>query len=121
MKKYIILTGSFIFNLNSWAWAQAQAAQESPGFGQMLFPLFATVAIIYFLVLRPQVRREKSFQQMVKAIEKGDEVTTKGGLIGKVTNIADKVLTLEVAEKIRVKVDRNFIQEVAKEKPVASA
>lgn len=97
-------------------WAQAQSAQEAPGFGQMMFPLFATVAIIYFLVLRPQVRREKSFQEMVKTIEKGDEVTTKGGLIGKVTNIADKVLTLEIAEKTRVKVDRNFVQTVVKEK-----
>jgi len=121
MKKYLILTTAFILNLQSLVLAQAQGAQESPGFGQMLFPLVATVAIIYFLVLRPQVRREKSFQEMVKKIEKGDEVTTKGGLIGRVTNIADKILTIEVAEKTRVKIDRNFVQEVTKDKPAATA
>ena len=89
-----------------------QADQSSP-FG-MLIPMAAIFGIFYFLLIRPQQKRQKDQEQMLKAIEKGDEVVTAGGLHGKVVGTTEDTLTLEIGavkgERIRVKVARSKIE-----------
>ena len=81
-------------------------------------PIAAIFLIFYFLLIRPQQKRQKEQQAMLKAIVKGDDVETAGGLQGKVTGVTDDVLTLEIAsvkgERVRVKVARARIESVKK-------
>jgi len=84
----------------------------------MFVPMAAIFLIFYFLLIRPQQKRQKEQEAMLKAIVKGDDVVTAGGLHGKVTGVTDDVLTLEIAvlkgERIRVKVARNKVDNVRK-------
>ena len=70
------------------------------------------VVIFYFLLIRPQQKKQKEHQKMLAALQKGDDVITAGGIQGKITGVADNVLTIEIAEKVRVKVKREFITSV---------
>lgn len=98
------------------AYAQTAAATPAkPGLMDYLWPVVATFVIFYFFMMKPQKAQRARVAQL-NAIEKGDEVVTKGGLIGKVTNIAEKILTLEIADQTRVKIDRDFIHAVNKAK-----
>ncbi len=85
--------------------------QAQPGSPlDFLFPMAAIFAIFYFLLIRPQQRRQRDHEKMLGAIEKGDRVVTSGGLHGVVAGTSDDVLTLDVAnlkgERVRIKVDR---------------
>ena len=96
-------------------WLQAQPA--SPGaFGSMLFPMAAIFVIFYLLLIRPQQKKQRETEDMIKKIEKGDNVVTSGGLHGKVTGVSDDVLTIEIAavkgDQVRVKVSRSRVEQV---------
>ena len=86
----------------------------------MLVPMGLIFLIFYFLLIRPQSKRQRELEQALKAIEKNDNVVTAGGLHGKVVGIADDVLTVEIAalkgERVRVKVSRAKIESVQKAK-----
>jgi len=77
-----------------------------PGFFIMMAVLFA---IFYFLIIRPQQKKQKELKKMLTSLNYGDLVLTSGGLQGKITGLTDTVVTLEVADKVRVKVSRSFI------------
>ena len=79
---------------------------DSGGMITSLLPLILIVVIMYFLVLRPQQQRAKQHQSMVKALRRGDTVVTNGGLLGKVTDVGDTFVTLEIADGVRVKVQK---------------
>lgn len=72
-------------------------------------PLILMVAIFYFLLIRPQQKKQKEHRQMLANLQKGDVVMTSGGMHGKITGITDTVATLEIADKVRVKVARGYI------------
>ena len=72
-------------------------------------PLILMVAIFYFLLIRPQQKKQKEHRTMLSNLQKGDVVITQGGLHGKITGITEAVVTLEIAEKVRVKVGRGYI------------
>ena len=97
---------------------QAAADQTSP-LG-MLVPMGMIFLIFYFLLIRPQQKRQRDLDAMLKAIDKNDLVVTAGGLHGKVVGIADDVLTIEIAvlksERVRVKVSRSKVESVTKGK-----
>jgi preprotein translocase subunit YajC len=99
-------------------WLQAGPGDASP-FG-MLVPMLLIFLIFYFLLIRPQQRRQRDQESMLKAIEKGDDVITAGGLHGKVVGVTDDVLTLEIAvlkgERVRVRVSRGKIESATKGK-----
>jgi preprotein translocase subunit YajC len=78
-----------------------------------LVPLLLMFAIFYFLLIRPQQKKQKKHRELLGSLKKGDTVVTVGGLHGKITGITETVITLEVAEKVRVKVGRGFISGMA--------
>jgi len=67
-------------------------------------------AVFYFILIRPQVRRQREQQEMLKKLDKGDMILTRGGLIGKITGTAGDVLVVELQEKVRVRVPRSFVE-----------
>jgi preprotein translocase subunit YajC len=92
-------------------------AQTAPGAGgpsQLLsfLPLVLVFVIFYFLLIRPQQKKAKDHQQMLGKLKKNDEVMTSGGIYGKVTALADNVITLEVAPNVRIRVSRPQISAV---------
>lgn len=91
---------------------QGTGGQAGGGFAAFV-PLILMVAIFYFLLIRPQQKKQKEHRTMLAGIQKGDSVITQGGLHGKVTGLTDTVVTLEIAEKVRVKVQRAYIAGLA--------
>jgi preprotein translocase subunit YajC len=66
-------------------------------------------AVFYFILIRPQVKKQKQHQEMLGALQKGDMVITRGGMVGKISGITDQMLTVELQEKVRVRVLRTHI------------
>jgi len=87
---------------------------------QML-PLLLIFVVFYFLLIRPQTKRAKEHKAMVSAIATGDEVVTSGGILGKVTDVADQFLTVEIADGVRVKVQRHTVASVLPKGSLKSA
>ena len=85
-----------------------------------LLPFILIFVIMYFLILRPQQKRVKAHQEMVKNVRRGDTVITQGGLVGKVTKVVDDdQIEVEIAEDVRVRQMRSMVAEVrAKGEPV---
>ena len=77
----------------------------------MSFFIFMAVlfAVFYFILIRPQQKRQKDQRQLLQNLKKGDKVVTTGGLQGTIANLSDTVVTLEIADKVKVKVGRNYI------------
>jgi preprotein translocase subunit YajC len=90
------------------AWAQAGGAATGSGpFGLLM--IAGMFAIFYFLLLRPQQKKAKEHQNMVSRLAVGDEVVTSGGILGRVTDVGDTFLTLEIADSVRVKVQKGQV------------
>ena len=92
-------------------------AQTAPGLGgpgplMTIFPFILIFLIMYLMVIRPQQRKAKEHQEMLKKLKKNDEVMTSGGIYGKVVALADNVVTLEVAPNVRIRVHRPQISAV---------
>jgi preprotein translocase subunit YajC len=75
-------------------------AQAAPAGNQLMsmLPILLMFVILYFLMIRPQMKRQKETRNMIAALAKGDEIVTAGGLLGKVTKVTDSYITAEVAE-----------------------
>lgn len=101
-------------------------AQGAPGLGgdggilMSLLPFILIFVIMYFLILRPQQKRVKAHQEMVKNVRRGDTVVTSGGLIGKITKVVDDdQLEVEISDGVRIRQMRGMISDVrAKGEPV---
>jgi len=105
------------------AFAQGLFGGAASGEGSMLvqfMPLILIIVIMYFLILRPQQRKVKQHQEMVKALRRGDTVVTSGGLVGKVTKVVDdQHVEIEISDGVRVRHLRTSISEVrARGEPV---
>jgi preprotein translocase subunit YajC len=87
------------------AWAQAAPGAGTGGFSFALL-MAAFIALFYFMLIRPQQRRAKEHQTLVSKLASGDEVVTSGGLLGRITDVGDTFVTLEVADGVRVKVQK---------------
>lgn len=92
--------------------AYAQSAGAAGGGLEMLLMMGVFFAIMYFMIIRPQQKRAKEHKNMLEALGKGDEVVTGGGLLGKITNIGDNFIEIEVANNTQVKVQRQAIASV---------
>jgi preprotein translocase subunit YajC len=83
------------------------------GIGAFL-PLILMFVVFYFLLIWPQQKKAKAHRQVLAALQKGDTVVTSSGIYGTITGITDTVVTLEIAEKVRIKVSRSSIAGVVK-------
>jgi preprotein translocase subunit YajC len=106
--------------LISNAWAQAAPGSGGSQF-QFALLMAAFIALFYFMLIRPQQKRAKEHQTLVSKLATGDEVVTSGGLLGKVTEVGDTFVTLEVAEGVRVKVQKVQIQQLMPKGTLKSA
>jgi preprotein translocase subunit YajC len=96
----------------SSAYAQAQGGQPAGGeFFQLGF-LVVLFAIFYFIAIRPQRKRQKEHQQMVSALQKGDEVITSSGILGKITALDEHYIQLNVASGVDMKMQRVYVNAV---------
>lgn len=82
----------------------------------MVVPMILMVAVFYLLLIRPQQRKAKEHRAMLDSLKRGDRVLTAGGLIGEIVAINDQVLTLEIADKVRVEVSKPYITGYAPKK-----
>lgn len=90
----------------SSAWA---APAEQPDPIMSFLPLILIFVVFYFLLIRPQQKRAKEHKQMVATLAKGDEIVTNGGLLGKITEVGDNFIQVQVSEGIEVKVQRQAV------------
>ena len=94
----------------SSAYAQAPAAQPDIGlFGNPLVFIIIMFAVMYFAMIRPQMKRAKEAKQMIEALQKGDEVLTAGGLVGRITKLGEQYVTLEIAAGTEIVVQRSAV------------
>ena len=88
------------------------APSGAASFMVQIFPLIIIFIIFYFLLIRPQQRRVKQHQEMVGGVKPRDEVTTNGGIIGKVTKVDEREIELEIAQGVRVRVAKSMLSDV---------
>ena len=92
--------------------AYAQVGGEAGGSLFRLLPLVVIFVLFYFLLIRPQQKRAKQHKEMVAALSKGEEVVTNGGLLGKVIEVDDNFITVEISSGLNVKVQRQAVSQV---------
>jgi preprotein translocase subunit YajC len=94
------------------AYAQAAAGGDTTSSIMGLLPLLLMFVVLYFVMIRPQMKRQKEHKAMVEALSRGDEVVTAGGLAGKVTQVDEAYISLEIAPNVSVQVQRNAVAQV---------
>ncbi|MED5620496.1 preprotein translocase subunit YajC [Ideonella sp. BN130291] len=98
----------------SEAFAQTAPAAASGGESSLLgmLPLVLMFVVLYFVMIRPQMKRQKEHKAMIEALAKGDEIVTSGGLLGRVTKLGDSFVNLEVANGVELQVQRSAVVQV---------
>ncbi|MFZ0485145.1 MAG: preprotein translocase subunit YajC [Desulfobacterales bacterium] len=98
----------------AYAMGQGGAAggQGAGGFTSLI-PIILMFVIFYFLLIRPQQKKAKEHREMIGHLKKGDRIVTSGGLHGRVTAVGDTTLTVEIADRVRVKIARGNVSQVS--------
>jgi preprotein translocase subunit YajC len=107
--------------LISTAAAQAAAPAAQGNALMQMAPLVLIFIVFYFLLIRPQAKRAKEHKALIASLSAGDEVVTGGGILGKVTEVSDQFLVVEVADGVRVKIQRHTVTQVLPKGSVKSA
>ena len=97
--------------LISPAAAQTVAAPAGGGFGPLIM-IAVMFVVMWFLMIRPQMKKQKEHRTMIDALAKGDEIATVGGLLGKVNKLTDSTITLEIANGVEVQLQRHAVVQV---------
>lgn len=94
----------------------APGANGAPAVNPLMniLPFVAMFGVMYFLIIRPQQKKQKEQQSMLSALKQGDDVVTASGILGRVTGLTDKVVTLEIDDKVRVKMLKSQVVQVLK-------
>ncbi|HEY7744013.1 MAG TPA: preprotein translocase subunit YajC [Burkholderiales bacterium] len=90
--------------------AWAQGAPAAGGGFESLILIVLMFAVLYFLMIRPQMKRAKEHKTMIEALQKGDEVVAGGGLLGRISKISDTYVTVEVADNVEIQMQRGAVQ-----------
>lgn len=102
--------------------ASAYAQDAAPQSGLLSFlPLIVIFVVFYFLLIRPQTKRAKEHRQLVEKLAVGDEVVTNGGLLGKITNVGDSFVTVELADNVKIKLQKHAVGSVVPKGTMKSA
>lgn len=94
--------------------AQAAGGQQQSPLG-MLIPFVCIAVIFYFLIIRPQTKKQKEQESMVKALKTGDKVITTGGIHGLISNVKESTVIVKIADNVKVEVDKVAVISVSKE------
>jgi len=101
-----------LFVTDAWATNGAPAAAPAGDpLASMILPI-GLIVLFYFFLIRPQSKRHKQHKEMVSALQKGEEVVTTGGLLGKITKVGDNFITLEISRDVSIQVQKNSVQSV---------
>jgi preprotein translocase subunit YajC len=93
--------------------AYAQAAPSAPGSDLMAFlPMVAIFVVFYFLLIRPQQKRSKEQKEMLSNLQKGDEVVTAGGVVGRISKLTEQYASVEIAPNVEVSIQRTAIAQL---------
>jgi len=95
--------------LISPAYAQSAAAADPTGGFMQLLPIVLMFVVLYFLMIRPQMKRAKEHKALLEALNKGDEVVTGGGIAGRITKVGDNFITVEVANAVEIQVQKQAV------------
>lgn len=102
--------------------ASAYAQDASPQGGLLSFlPLIVIFVVFYFLLIRPQMKRAKEHRQLLSQLATGDEVVSNGGLLGKITHVGDSFVTLELADNVKIKLQKQAVASVMPKGTIKSA
>jgi preprotein translocase subunit YajC len=101
--------------------AQAAPAQPAGGGMQMILMMVVLFGLMYFMMIRPQMKRQKEHRAMVAALARGDEVVTTGGIAGRVEEVGETFITVEIAANVKVKVQKGSVQQVLPKGSLKSA
>ncbi|MEQ1774973.1 MAG: preprotein translocase subunit YajC [Burkholderiales bacterium] len=96
----------------SQAWAQSGSPAAAGGGIESMLLIVLMFGVLYFLMIRPQMKRAKEHKSMIEALQKGDEVISGGGILGRVSKISDNYVTLEVAQGVEMVLQRSAVQVV---------
>ena len=96
--------------LISTAYAQTAAASATGGGYEQILMMVAMFVVLYFIMVRPQMKRAKEHKSLVEALSKGDEVVTQGGIAGRITKVGDSFVSVEIADNVEVQVQKPAIQ-----------
>ncbi len=107
--------------LISEAWADAPAGAAPQGGMSSILLMGGMLVVFYFVLIRPQQKRAKEHKAMLSALAKGDEVVAAGGTLGRVTDLNDNYVTVEIADGVNVKVQRQAVQVVLPKGTIKSA
>ena len=101
----------FISDAIAEAGANAAAPSAADPLASLILPI-GLVVLFYFFLIRPQSKRQKEHRQMVSELQKGEEVITSGGILGKITNVNDDFITLEIAKDVSLRIQKNAVQTI---------
>jgi preprotein translocase subunit YajC len=96
----------------SSAFAQTTTGGDMQSSLMSMLPLVLMFVVLYFVMIRPQMKRQKEHRTMIEALAKGDEVATAGGLLGRVTRMGDAYLVIEIANGVEVQLQRSSVVQV---------
>ena len=91
---------------NAWAQAGGPAGVDL----MSMMPIVLMFVVLYFIMIRPQMKRAKEHKTMIEALQKGDEVVAAGGVVGRISKLSDSYVTLQVADNIEIRVQRPAVQ-----------
>jgi preprotein translocase subunit YajC len=96
--------------------AMSQPGSQGASPLSMLLPLLGMLAIFYFLLIRPQQKKQKDLQRMIEALRKGDRVMTNGGIFGTVVGFRDNILVLKIADEVKIEILKSAVSSVVERK-----
>ena len=99
------------FISDAMADAGATATQSADPLASLILPI-GLVVLFYFFLIRPQSKRQKEHKKLISDLQKGEEILTSGGILGKVTNIKDDFITLEIAKDVSLKIQKSAVQTI---------
>ena len=85
------------------------ATPAQPSTLTSLLPLLLIIVVFYFFMIRPQMKKQKELKTYRSGIQKGDKIVTTGGIYGKVTDVKDQTITVEIADNVRIRIDKNAV------------
>lgn len=101
-----------MFISSAYAQTAAAAGAEAPSTLMSILPLVLMFVVLYFVMIRPQMKKQKEHKAMVDALAKGDEVVTAGGVLGKISKLGEHYVGIEVATGVEVQIQRNAVVQV---------